>query len=509
MSRKKAIEKLWRAGELSWKLKGKQKDVYKSLKEGDRDIDVILISRRFGKSFVNCLLATETCIKIPNAIIKYACPTQKMVKTIIKPIMRTIFEDSPEDFDLSEMWKEADKKYVFPNGAEIQLAGADQGNIENLRGGYAHLCICDEAGFMDDLQYAVYSVLMPTTDTTDGRLIMTSTPNHKDPNHEFHEYFVFPMEDEDRLIKYTLFDSPMVDDAKREKIIARYYGGMDNPQFRCEYMCEIPRSVETSIVPEFIDKQDEIIIEEFEVPPFRDYYVSMDVGFRDLTAILFGYYDFNEATLYIMDEFIISGTDVTTRNISEGIKDRENILFYDEMSEIQHKPKLRVMDNDLKFINDLASPDHRLTFVATEKHNKDSAISKVRTWVTQGRLKIHKRCKHLIYHCKNAQWATTKNGTLTGKFKHLKDSPSGDLKGGHADALDALIYMVRNIHEQHNPYPDDYDIPKGNNIFYSNKNQKETRYQEIANKMFNTPQSTKKKELDNKESMWKIFSKRK
>jgi hypothetical protein len=493
MSRKKAIEKLWRAGELSWKLKGKQKDVYKALKEGNRDIDVILISRRFGKSFINCLLATEICIKNPDAIVKYACPTQKMVKQIIKPIMRTIFEDAPDEYNITEIWKEADKEFVFPNGAKIQLAGADQGNIENLRGGYAHLCICDEAGFMDDLKYAVESVLMPTTDTVDGRLIMTSTPSYKDPNHEFHEHYVFPMEAEGSLIKYTLHDSPMVSDEKKIQIMNRYYGGSDNPQYRCEYLCEIPRSVETSIVPEFVDKEEEIVIDEYEVPPYRDYYVSMDVGFRDLTAVLFGYYDFNEATLYIMDEFIISGLDVTTRNISNGIKDRE----------------LRVMDNDLKFINDLASEDHRLTFIATEKHNKDSAISKVRTWITQGRIKIHKRCKHLIYHCKSAQWATTKNGTLTGKFKHIKDSPSGDLKGGHADALDALIYMVRNVHEGHNPYPDDYDLPKGSNYFYSNKNRKEDRYQEIANKMFNTPQRTKKKEVDHKQSMWKIFNKRK
>jgi hypothetical protein len=506
MKRSKAIEKLWRAGELSWKLKGKQKEVYKTLKEGDKDIDVILISRRFGKSFVNCVLATETCIKIPNAIVKYACPKQKMVKTIIKPIMKVIFGDCPDDFNLNDMWKEADKKYVFPNGSEIQLAGTDNGNAESLRGGYSHLCICDESGFMDDLDYVVNSILMPTTDTTEGRLLMTSTPNYKNPNHEFHEYFVLPMEEEGRLIKYTVFDSPMVDDKRRDKIIARYHGGIDNPKFRCEYLCEIPRTTETSIVPEFIDMEDKIVIDEYKVPDHTDYYVSMDVGFKDLTVALFGYYNFKEATLYIMDEYVINGAIMTTKRLCDNIKDMESLLFYNKQSEIQHKPVLRVMDNDLKLINDLAGPEHRLTFVPTEKHNKDAAISTVREWISAERIKIHKRCIHLRYHTKNAQWATTKNGTLTGKFKHLKDSPSGDLRGGHADALDALIYLVRNIQTTRNPYPNDYGRMTGNNVFYSGKNEEPSQYQEVANQMFNK----KKKDSvqEHKTSMWNMFGKK-
>lgn len=478
MDKQAAIEQLWRMGEISWKLRGKQKDVYQTMMDDPTDISCILISRRFGKSFINCVMAVETCLKTDNAIVKYACPKQRMVTTIIKPIMRMILSDCPDD--IKPEWKAQDKVYAFPNGSEIQVAGTDSGNAENLRGGYANLLICDEAGFMDDLDYVVNNILLPTTDTTDGRLVLTSTPNYKDPNHEFHESFVFPLEAEGRLVKYTLYDSPMVDDIKRSKIISRYAGGTNNPKFRCEYLCEIPRSTELTVVPEFQTMRESIIIDEYEYPPFYDGYVSMDVGFRDLTVALFAYYDFRSATLFVLDEYVINGPQMTTDVLAKTIKHKEEVHFWDEEQNIPKKPFLRIMDNDLKLINDLVRL-HGIHFIPTDKMGKEGAINTVRMWVHSGRIKIHKRCKHLIYHLSNAQWDKGKN-----KFAHLKDSPTGEVQGGHADALDALIYMVRNVMESRNPFPSDYGSLKGPNIFRSPRQiEKDQSIKTVMKKIFN------------------------
>lgn len=478
MDKAQAVEQLWRMGELSWKLKGKQKHVYQTIKEDPYDISTILISRRFGKSFTNCVLATEICIKEENAIVKYACPKQRMVSTIIKPIMRIILADCPED--LKPEWNSQDKVYRFPNGSEIQIAGTDNGNAENLRGGYANLLICDEAGFMDDLDYVVNSILLPTTDTTDGRLILTSTPNYKDPQHEFHESFIFPAEAEGRLVKYTVYDSPMVDEAKIEKIIARYPGGVNNAKFRCEYLCEIPRNTEATVVPEFLPLREEIVTEDIEKPPFYDAYVSCDVGFRDLTVALFGYYDFRKAQLVVLDELVMNGVDMTTDRLAEDIKHKEELHFWDDELDEPKKPFLRVMDNDLKLINDLGKL-HQIYFMPTDKMGKEGAINTVRMWVHSGRVKIHPRCKHLIYHLASAQWDRGRN-----KFKHLKDSVSGDVAGGHADALDAFIYMVRNIMESRNPYPSDFGEARGANIFKSPRKKSENgTIKDVINKILN------------------------
>ena len=470
-----AKHKLWKLGELSWKLKGKQLEIYKNIIDPKHDVSCILVSRRFGKSFANCLAAVETCIKTPNAIVKYACPKQRMVQTIIKPIMRTIFEDAPEEYNLQEMWKANDKVYVFPNGSEIQIAGTDNGNAENLRGGYAQLLICDEAGFMDDLSYIVDSILLPTTDTTDGKLILTSTPNYKDPQHEFHTEYVFPLEAEDRLVKYTIYESPMVDDNKREKIIARYTGGVENPKFRCEYLCEIPKLTESTVIPEFEHTKHNIITKDVTLPDHFDAYVSADIGFRDLTVVLFGYYDFMRAKLVIVDELVMNGPEMTTDALAKNIKHKEDLRFHVESINMPVKPYLRIMDNDLKLINDLVRL-HNLYFIATKKDNKEAQINQVRLWVHQEKIEIHERCKHLRYHLENAQWDKNRKS-----FIQLKDTPNGDIRGGHCDALDALIYLVRNINEGRNPFPEDYNQKKGPNIFRSLHKSKESRLQELMN----------------------------
>ena len=470
-----AKHKLWRMGQISWKLKGKQEDIYKNMIDAEHDISCILVSRRFGKSFTNCLTAVETCLQEPNSIVKYACPKQRQVQTIIKPIMREIFKDAPPEFNLQDMWKSNDKIYQFPNGSEIQIAGTDNGNAENLRGGYAQLLICDEAGFMDDLDYVVNSILLPTTDTTDGKLILTSTPNYKDPQHEFHSEFVFPLEAEGRLIKYTVYDSPMVDEAKIKKIIARYSGGVENPKFRCEYMCEIPRLTENTVVPEFSPMKHEIVVDEVELPDHFDAYVAADIGFRDLTVVLFGYYDFMRAKLVIMDELVMNGPEMTTDELAKRIKEKEDVRFYREDINMSVEPYIRIMDNDLKLINDLVRL-HNIHFIATKKDNKEAQINQVRLWVHQGKIEIHERCTHLRYHLENAQWDKNRKS-----FRQLKDTPNGDIRGGHCDALDALIYLVRNMNEGRNPFPDDYNEKKGPNIFKSLHKPKETKIQVLMN----------------------------
>ena len=453
LSELEAKHELFRMGELSWLLRGKQIDIYSYLMGIVDDVGCCLVSRRFGKSFVLCVIAAEICIKDPTAIVKYACPKQKMVKTIIHPIMRLIFKDAPSD--VKPEWSTQDMCYKFPNGAEIQIAGTDNGNAESLRGGYSNLVILDEAAFMDDLMYIVSSILLPTTDTTGGKLFLASTPNPKEPEHEFHTEYVFPMEAQGKIIKFTLYDSPMLDEKKIERIIKRYSGGVNHPSFRCEYLVEIPKKTELTVIPEFSESVH--VVDDTHLPPMCDFYTSMDVGFRDLTAVLYAFYNFEEACLYIIDETIMNGPEMTTDVLAHAIMEKENDYYKGQV------PFLRVMDNDLKLANDL-NRLHSLYFMPTAKDNKQAAVNMLRMWFTQDRVKIHERCKHLIYHINRAQWKT-KGGTMTNEFKHLPNSPDEKIKGGHADTLDSLIYLVRNINEAHNPYPQGFNDKKGFNIF--------------------------------------------
>ena len=439
ISQQEAKEQLWRQGVLSWKLRGKQIDIYNHFKNTEDDLAVVMISRRFGKTFTMCILAVEVCINTPRAVVKYVCPTSKMVTTAMYPTVREIIEDCPED--IKPTWMPSEKKWIFKNGSEIQVAGTENQNYNSVRGGYSNLCIVDEAAFTSELETVIYNVLLPTTDTTGGKLFMASTPNDKDPNHEFHEHFVFPLDTAGKLLKMTLFESPMVDDKQREKIIARYPGGVNNIKFRCEYLCEIPNLTDSNIVPEFSAKES-LIVKEIPTPEFCHFYTSMDVGFKDLTVALFGYYNHPTGQLVVVDEYVINGQEMTTNKLYNEIKHKESLRFFTSLGE--GKVHLRVMDNDLKLINDLAR-FYEMMFMPTEKHGKEQAIDTVRRWVDAERLIIHPRCKNLIYHIKYAQWKLTRAGTFTGSFKHLKGNEAAGLLPSHADALDALIYLVRNV----------------------------------------------------------------
>ena len=136
---KDAIRELWARGKLSWKLHPVQQKMLASYISQNTEITTIACSRRLGKSYLLCLLASEKCIQTPNAIVKYVCPRKNMVKTIIQPIMNEIFRDCPPE--MKPEFKYNDYMYSFPNGSQIQMSGTDNGHHENLRGGKSDLWI--------------------------------------------------------------------------------------------------------------------------------------------------------------------------------------------------------------------------------------------------------------------------------------------------------------------------------------------------------------------------------
>lgn len=483
VSRDRAVAKLWGLGELSWKLSNVQKEIKESVDNDNTKTSVVVLSRRTGKSFWLCVEALSQCLRQPNSIVKFLFPKQKDAKINIQPLMREILEDCPEL--LKPRFNTQDKIYYFDhNGSQIQLAGSDNGNIESIRGGKAHLVLVDEAGFVSDLKYAIRSVLSPTIRTTGGRIIMASTPS-KSPDHEFITDFMIPYLADNRLKIYTIYDNPNFDDQIIKEIIEDYPLGVKDPDFRREYLCEIAIDADKAICPEFSDKKKEMIFTEEEcpdIPPHRDFYVSMDVGFVDLTVALFGYYDFKDATLVIMDELVTNGAEMTTESLVKDIRHKERIRFFDHTANMECAPYLRVMDNDLKLINDLGRL-HEMTFIPTAKDNKEAAVNNMRIWVSQGRVRIHERCKHLIYHLEFGQWDKSRR-----KFKHLNDSPDKSIRGGHVDSVDAIVYLIRNIHEHRNPFPEDYGQLSGNNVWRKPK-QDDSEINSIMQKIMNIKKS--------------------
>jgi hypothetical protein len=459
VTREQAIQALWEYGVLDYKLTEPQKIIKSGILDDSSKISVVMCARRLGKSYLALTMAIEACLKNPDTIVKYVFPKQKAAKKNILPIMKTILEDCPKH--LRPVFMAADLLYKFPNGSELQMAGSDNGNIENIRGGNSSLNIVDEAGFCDDLTYAVRSVLAPTTKLTQGRTILVSTPSRYE-DHEFVQDWALKYQAEGRIRVFTIFDNPQFTEAIIKDALDDYPDGEKDPGFRREYMCEIVRSADNSILPSFSSDVEKVVVRsDYVRPTFYDAYVSMDIGGSDLTAVVFGYYDYLNATLVVEDELIF-GKEVNTKSVADAVREKEADLWRNPIDESIVPPYLRIADNNnLIMLTDLQR-DHGITFIPTRKDNREAAINGLDVGLSQHRVVIHPRCTHTLYHMKFARWNKNRK-----TFLKIKDSPSGKIKGGHADALAALIYLHRNIIKSKNPYPSGYGEVSGAGVFQS------------------------------------------
>lgn len=445
ISRKEAINELWRRGVLLYKCHAVQRQMYELFYSSPNfSTFVWLLSRQTGKSTLLAILALEAALREPNSIIKLVTDTKLHVKMVFEPIFNELLQDCPED--VKPKYSAQLFCWQFPNGSQIQFAGSDGQHYERLRGQKSKLILIDEAGFCDDLERMTESVLRPTTTHTGGKIILSSTPPEL-PDHDFLKY-IEKAEEEGHLVKKTLYDNPLLSDETKQNII-KQMGGVENERFRREYLCEIIRDPSMSVIPEFTAALEKEIVKEWPRPPFFDCYEAMDVGFNDLTAVLFAYYDFRADKVIIEHEHAVNGTKLQLKNLVDDIREIEKKLWTDPLTLEVKKPYVRVSDINYIVQNELRiHSNNEINFVATKKDDKDSAINTLRMMLASKKIIIHPRCVNLIRHLRNVKWMSPSNKT---KFGRSQDD-------GHYDFVDAIIYLVRNIIYTKNPYPAGYGV---------------------------------------------------
>lgn len=444
LTKTQLVGELWARGELSWKLKPHQRELYDLFHKTKHKVQTWLMARRSGKTTVLAILAIEACMKKPNTVIKFLSPTRIQCDSNLRPLIKDILSDCPEN--LRPEFKHRDYIYYFPNGSEIQLAGSESGNVEKLRGGFSHISIIDEAQDVTDLTNAVKSVLLPTTLTTKGKILIAGTPS-KIPDHDFHKY-VEEAEFKGSLIKKTINDNTMLSIEQIEEIKAEL-GGQDSEEFRREFLCEVIKDQAHSVIPEFTPLLESLIVKEWPKPPHYETYESMDLGFKDMTVILFAYYDFRADKLIIEDEIAVSGTDIHLPKLTQQIMDIEKKLWTNIYTNEVNVPKVRVSDINYIVMQEIArASDGKVTFTAAKKDDKEAAVNRFRVMLAGKKIIIHPKCKTLIRHLRNVMWDKNKKNST---FARGSD-------GSHFDALDAGLYLMRAVSFNKNPYPFGYDL---------------------------------------------------
>ena len=422
----KVKNELWNRGRLAeWKLRPAQLSLYDEIKSSDSKKFVVCCSRRFGKSYMMTLYAIEFALQNPGSKIKVAIPTAKNLRLINKPIMADIMKDCPTH--LRPRYMTQDGLWRFPNGSEVILHGAEnRARIENLRGTACDLALIDEGAFISELEYLVQDILLPMTLTSNGRIVVASTPP-KDPRHFFVKMMAVAKA-QDSYAHRTIHDEKTVG------VYCEESGGEDSRTWRSEYLCEIlPMDEDAVVIPEW-NKNEKELVKAHKRPAFFIPVTVVDSGYLDCTGILLAYYDFEEAKIIIEDELMVNKK--TTEEISILIKDIEKRTWGDIPVEY------RVIDAPLQQIADFSS--HGLECFPPAKTTIESMTNKLRLLVQSKGVLVNPRCKNLISQLSHAMWDNSRK-------KFVRED------GHHNDLLAACVYLTTHAYKK-NPFPANHGL---------------------------------------------------
>lgn len=474
MSQRAVKDSLWRRGDITYKLRPHQKPIYSFIASGGADIvaegkkrtrpatrTLLNISRQTGKSFVAVLYAIEHCLKTKHAHVQFLASTGKQMRSILIPAMKKIIEDCPAD--IAPVATAADGSWTFPStGAVLRFDGVDNDNAENLRGRSSTLVIIDEAGFIDDLEYLVKDIIQPQFIVTKGRMVLISTPPET-PDHYFKKLCQEAELEYAYLVRDVYLNGFAEDHDIKEWM--KEAGGETSTTWQREYLCRFVVDSARSVIPEFTDAKKALMVQPVMPAGPNHKVVGMDVGFRDATAILFGYYDFRRAVLCIQQEILMRGKEVRTDTIASSVKYVENKIWGVE-------PSFRVSDVELILLNDLQSI-HNINFQPVGKDVKEAMVNELRLWIQGDRIQIDPGCVRLVQQLSNCIWDKTR--TKFDRDEH-----------GHFDLIDALIYIVRTLPSvvPLNPFPRFQDVSQSTHYIRNTQKQDSDPDVDEIGKMF-------------------------
>jgi len=433
---RKAKELLWRRGVLTWKLHAGQLKIEEAYRKSKGLLFVGDCARQFGKTTWCAVKDIEKALTTNRGKIRVGTAFLTDLEQFVIPAFEWVLEDCPRE--LLPKWNQQKYCYTFPSTkSEIRLVGLDR-KPNGLRGNKLDQVDLQEAGFISNLRHLYQFVLIPaTTHAPDAKIIMTSTQPDS-PDHDFNKFCDQAME-QNCYVQLDVYQNPLLTTEEIDRL-AGEIGGKDSIAFQREYLCRRVVDTERAIVPEFSPAfVTERLPTEFD--QFYHRYLWMDMGVqRDLTVILLVLYDFKGGYAYVEDEIVIRGPEVTTKLIANAIREKlnEHPAYKDSYR--------RIADNSHPLLlNDLTS-DHGIYFTATDKAKLHEMVNELRIFVGAGRLRAHPRCTHFVGSMLSGIWDKAR--------KEFDRSPTH----GHADAVAAAVYGVRNLDTSTNPIPLNYGL---------------------------------------------------
>lgn len=395
--------------------------------------------RRCRKSTLLLILHAETAIRNPGVQTAYVAPVEVGLEKYISPIISTVFADCPDDL----LPKYANGSLAFHNGSEVVFNGCNMRQYRHMRGRKLKLATVDEMAEVDDLEGAVDDVLFPAVWDSHGEMVLSGTPPVvPSPDHPVMRY-VQTAQQSNSYWHGTIYDAGYTEEEIAHAMREVGIDGKDSARFKREFLAEFVRDESAVIIPEF---QEKAHVKTFEKPVYYDMLYKgsgADLGVADKTIEVFGYYDFSKAKVVVEREFSIEGAEVRT-----DIFAAKHLQCIDALG-WKDRATYWSDNSNLMLLQDLSAL-HHIYISATDKEDKAQWLNLLRILFKQDRISIDPSCKLLIATLNGAFWKDAQKKDY-GRSKAL----------GHMDALDAMIYFIRNLNMSGNPFPINYDLTKG------------------------------------------------
>lgn len=374
---------------------------------------VLAAGRRFGKTILACVILFVNCLRVKNGLFWYVSPTYKQTKQIawkilLRLIPREVLAKKPNETELS---------FVFKNGTELVLKGAD--NPDSLRGTGLDGLVVDEFASIRNAHSVWQEVLRPALTDKLGWCLFIGTPKGKNA---FWELWMKGQRKEDGFEswRFKTEDNPFIPRSE----IKEAQSQLNERYFRQEYEASF-EDFTGLIWPEFEEKIH--VIDPIEIPDWWEKTSVIDTAVSGTTAALRSAVD-DAGCVYVFTEYYEQNKRVS--EVTESILPWEPKLWL-----IDPAAKIRNQRNSLGNLYSLYDEYSDNGIMAWPAENDVNAgINRVAEYFKNNRIKIFRNCKNLIDEISKYHWAEereTVSGIAVAKpFKH------------YDHACDCLRYLI-------------------------------------------------------------------
>jgi hypothetical protein len=436
-----AIRYAWKIGRLDYRLRRSQHQIKLAWNEAKLISRKFYINstRRLGKSSFLLHIMTEECIRKPNSRWAFFAPVKDGLLDYIEPIIEKTFQDCPDD--LRPKFDKNRFMFVFANGSTILFRGSNNQQHRVRRGLDLDGAGVDEGRDVDDLKDLIDSVIFPSLFSSNGYLIISSTPADSF-SHDLYSYYQLA-DVEGWLYECNIDKAAQLDPEAfpADRIIEWKKETDRDDVWQREYMCKWIIDSTRIAVQEW--KNEYVKAYKTDIfYKFYHHYIGIDWGSKDFTAIIFATWDFKRAKLVVEGELTFSGTEVRSDKIAAAIE-MMRLKLWGEDSSIYRM----ISDSaDPILINELnGHPGMNCTPVYKEK-SLEAMLNQFRILVAAEKIEVSPTCAMTISNLKSAVWDKTRTALDKDPYNH------------HFDHLMALVYLTRGLVPNENPIPKDFGV---------------------------------------------------